>query len=498
MEGKGGAILSKSTFIRGLKCEKSLYLHKRRPFLRDALTPEQLDKFSRGTDVGQYARSLFPGGVNAAPKTHFQMQASVDLTEKLIAEGQKVIYEAAFRHNDVIIALDILVMGENGWNAIEVKSSLAISETYLWDASLQYFVMTGAGVDIADFSIAYINSSYQRSGDLDAGNLFKIESVLAEVLKRKRNIHEKILRLKEVTFLEKAPEVPVGLYCHEPYPCDFIGHCWKKIPAGSVFDLYGLDNETKFSFFNKGLVLASQIPSEELNPLTSARHAESLTSGQLFIDTQKLLDFIGGIQSKAALVWCLFITPALPVREGTMPYQALLVMVGFQDIDNEHGQRVIAIPDGYFSDEIMNEINDVLKNYSTLLTFGSSPGLDALTGHISGAYTTPDAMVQRFPDVVDLAVPFSDFSIVWPTMGQFASPGALLEAFGKQPETVNSKITVLQNGLIPVKVTGEMTRIPDLNYDALKVITCAILNDMAGLLSLIKELISGKNTNSSK
>ncbi|HSV76477.1 MAG TPA: hypothetical protein VLH37_05540 [Bacteroidales bacterium] len=86
MEGKGGAILSKSTFVRGLQCEKSLYLHKQRPFLRDALSPEQLAKFSRGTDVGLYARSLFPGGVNAAPKTHFQMQASVDLETLLMYE----------------------------------------------------------------------------------------------------------------------------------------------------------------------------------------------------------------------------------------------------------------------------------------------------------------------------------------------------------------------------------------------------------------------------
>jgi hypothetical protein len=490
MEGKGGAILSKSTFVRGLQCEKSLYLHKRRPFLRDALSPEQLDKFSRGTDVGQYARSLFPGGVNAAPKTHFQMQASVDLTEKLIAEGQKVIYEAAFRHNDVIIALDILVMGENGWQAIEVKSSMAISETFLWDASLQYYVMSGAGVDVLDFAIAYINSSYQRAGDLDAGKLFKIESVLGEVLKRKQTIHQKVLRLKEVTSLEKAPEVPVGLYCHEPYPCDFIGHCWKKIPAGSVFEVYGLDDEKKFSFFNNGLVQASQIPPEDLNPLTSARHAESIASGLRFIDTQKLISYIGGIHHKAALVWCLYIKPALPIREGTRPYQALPVMVGFQDIDMAHGQRVIGIPDGYITDEIMDEINNVLKNYSTLLTFGNNHGLDALAGHISGSFSTPDAMVQKFPDVVDLSMPFSDFSIVWPKMGPFTSPGALLQALGKQPEPVNPKIKVLQNGQIPLKVAGEMNRIPDINYDALKGITRATLNDMAGLLSLIRELIS--------
>jgi hypothetical protein len=79
----------KSTFIRGLQCEKSLYLHKKRPFLRDRLSPEQLAKFSRGTNVGVYAQELFPGGVDAAPKTHFQMAASVVKTAELMEAGKR-------------------------------------------------------------------------------------------------------------------------------------------------------------------------------------------------------------------------------------------------------------------------------------------------------------------------------------------------------------------------------------------------------------------------
>jgi len=45
-------VLSKSTFIRGNQCLKSLYLNKKRPFLRDKLSPEQLEKFRRGHNVG--------------------------------------------------------------------------------------------------------------------------------------------------------------------------------------------------------------------------------------------------------------------------------------------------------------------------------------------------------------------------------------------------------------------------------------------------------------
>jgi hypothetical protein len=108
------AVLSKSTFIKGLQCEKSLYLHKKRPYFRDALSDELKAKFTRGISVGEFARDLFPGGINAAPPTHFQMAAAAKKTREYIADGHSIIYEAVFEYQQVIIALDILNKA-SGW-----------------------------------------------------------------------------------------------------------------------------------------------------------------------------------------------------------------------------------------------------------------------------------------------------------------------------------------------------------------------------------------------
>lgn len=61
-------ILSKSTFIKGYHCLKSLYLYKNRIFLRDKITAEQRAKFKRGHEVGDLAQDLFPGGIDVSPK----------------------------------------------------------------------------------------------------------------------------------------------------------------------------------------------------------------------------------------------------------------------------------------------------------------------------------------------------------------------------------------------------------------------------------------------
>lgn len=55
--------LSKSLYIRGLQCHKSLFLHKHAPELKDDLDAQAVARFSAGDHVGELAQDLFPGGV---------------------------------------------------------------------------------------------------------------------------------------------------------------------------------------------------------------------------------------------------------------------------------------------------------------------------------------------------------------------------------------------------------------------------------------------------
>jgi len=75
-------ILSKSTFIRGTQCPKSLYLYKNFFNQRDKISAAQEAIFSRGTNVGVLARNIFPGGTDASPKSRLKFSESVLLTQK--------------------------------------------------------------------------------------------------------------------------------------------------------------------------------------------------------------------------------------------------------------------------------------------------------------------------------------------------------------------------------------------------------------------------------
>ncbi len=413
---KSSSILSKSTFIRGLQCEKSLYLHKKRPFLRDRLSPEQLAKFSRGTNVGVYAQELFPGGVDAAPKTHFQMAASVVKTAELMEAGQKIIYEAAFEHEGVIIALDILVKAEGGWKAIEVKSSKGISETYLWDASLQYFIMKGSGIEISDFSIAYINTAFVREGAINPAELFIIESVLHLVLERQEQVGQKIERLKEVVELKSSPPIPIGPQCHKPYPCDFIGHCWKNVPAGSVFDLKGLDEAQKFRYFESGIIKAEDIPETELDEKTTVRQVKSIAMGKAVVDSKELNGFLDQIKMPAAVFSWLDFIPAMPIFEGTRPYQSVPYSFAFKGLEVTANQPVVFTTPAFPEREMLEKILDAMLGFETILVFGPQPDWGFLlknAGAEDALKMKADLVLARS---VDLSLPFNDFSIAWPAM----------------------------------------------------------------------------------
>lgn len=222
-------ILSKSTFMRGCQCTKSLWLHKFKPELKDELEEAQSAIFQQGTDVGMLARQLFPGGVDASPATPFEYQQSVADTARYISDGETVIYEAAFQYDGVLAAIDILVKKKNKWYAYEVKGSTKVKDVFVQDAALQYFVITHAGLALEDICLVHLNNTYIRNGELDMECLFSKPSIKKEILVLQTFIAKKLAELKIVSLLKQMPAIAIGPHCSNPYTCDFTGFCYKDI-----------------------------------------------------------------------------------------------------------------------------------------------------------------------------------------------------------------------------------------------------------------------------
>jgi len=244
-------LLSKSTFIRSNQCLKSLYLNKKRPFLRDKLSPQQRAKFQRGHKIGELAQQLFPGGIDMRPKSPSQYQKRVLEVKHLIdTNSQNIIYEASFQYDQLLAILDIFVKSGDEWTAYEVKSSLGISDTYILDSAFQYYIISNYGIKLKDFNLIHIDPDYEFEGQPEIDKLFKTVSVLEEVLGLQDYVKEQAERAKATLKLEKSPDIEPGDQCTHPYPCDFIGHCWKNYPAEERPKIT-YKNEDFYNFLNK-------------------------------------------------------------------------------------------------------------------------------------------------------------------------------------------------------------------------------------------------------
>ena len=178
----GSHLLSKSSFIKGLQCEKHLYQYKYHYNEMDEFSEMQKAIFQRGTNVGVLAQELFPNGTAGTEGSPPAYKKGLKKTGELIQQGGKIIYEAAFQFNEVLTINDIIVRDGSKWNAYEVKSSTSISETYLNDAALQYYVISNSGIKINDFSIIHINNQYIRKGEHDINELFTIQSDIDSIM----------------------------------------------------------------------------------------------------------------------------------------------------------------------------------------------------------------------------------------------------------------------------------------------------------------------------
>ena len=191
-------MLSKSRIIRGMQCPKSLWLYTHQYDQQDQIGVGQQAIFDTGTNVGELAQELWPGGIDASEGQPYANKKCADCTQELLKQGQEVIYEATFIYNDVLVAIDILAKEIGVWNAYEVKSSTSVKEINYNDASIQYYVIKGAGIELKDISIMHIDTNYVRQGDLNIEALFTKVNVTPVILDQQENIKNIIRDLKEL------------------------------------------------------------------------------------------------------------------------------------------------------------------------------------------------------------------------------------------------------------------------------------------------------------
>jgi predicted RecB family nuclease len=138
--------------------------------------------FDQGHTVGELARQLFPGGV-LVEEDHTQTAQAIDTTQCLVGDGASCLYEAAFRHDGVLVRADAMFKEDGcNWTLVEVKSSTEVKPEYITDLGIQTYVLRGAGLPVTSSRVLHLNNTYTYpGGPYDLGRLFTEVDVTSEV-----------------------------------------------------------------------------------------------------------------------------------------------------------------------------------------------------------------------------------------------------------------------------------------------------------------------------
>ena len=335
--------LSKSKYTAVWQCPKMAWLRK---YMTDAAKPSASaeESMQRGREVGALARGLFGDyvdvtvtGENGCPDLSLMMKRTADQ----IRRGTAVICEAAFEYNGLYCAVDILRREGDGYAIYEVKSSTsADKEIYAADLAYQKYVLSHAGVVIQGTYLVSLNSSYVRNGALELDKLFKITDLSDSVHEQESAIVDNLLVAQTVLSSSAEPSVNLSLACNNPYLCSFFCHCTKHLPSPSIFDIRGLHFKEKLKLYRDGI--CSFEAADASGRIKNAKQKQQVRSylgkEEDRVDVAAIRAFLSGLSYPLYFLDFETMLPAIPIYDGTHPYQMIPFQYSLHYVEQEGGE----------------------------------------------------------------------------------------------------------------------------------------------------------------
>ena len=261
--------LSKTRVLAGLQCPKRLYLQLAAPELAEAPDAALQFRFAQGHEAGRLAQQAFPGGV-VLEAGRDRLDEALARTASLVRDpAVPAIFEATFRHDDVLVRVDVLARGSRGgWRLIEVKSTTRVKEHHLADVAVQRHMLAGCGLDVESASVMHLNREYVYPGGAhDARLLFIVADVTPQVDALTLDLPRLLAELRTALAAATPPEVAPGLQCTKPHRCEFYPRCNVPLPLDDIANLPGLNGKRLDALRARGITRIGELPDDVvLNP----------------------------------------------------------------------------------------------------------------------------------------------------------------------------------------------------------------------------------------
>lgn len=231
--------ISKTDFIRGLQCEKMLWLDAHKP--EEKIIPKEVqERLDQGNEFGDIAMGIFGDFVETTvfkDDGRLYYSKMIESTRLLLDRGEKVICEGAFSWFGNFCATDILKKDGDCYCLYEVKNSAFLKREFLLDLAFQCLILKKCGVKIKDCFLVLNGEKMEAENPKREGQVcverikkenctFEIFCVNKQVKALERIVNDRLFPLGKIKKKDApTPCVAMGEQCEKPYECWYIQYC---------------------------------------------------------------------------------------------------------------------------------------------------------------------------------------------------------------------------------------------------------------------------------
>lgn len=420
-----GSTISKSKYMNGLQCPRLLWFAVKSPEDLPKIEEDKQFIFDQGHEVGDYAKKLFPKGVEITHDKSF-----IEMTRKVVSQ-RDTIFEGAFSYRCTFAKVDILKpVNKDEWDIIEVKSSTQVKDDHIEDVAFQRFVIEGAGLKVRQCHLVYINNEYVRDGDIDPKGFLSETDITDQVAEKLGHVEDNVIRMQKVIDLEKPPTVSIGSHCGKPYDCPLSEKCWSFLPEHNVTELYYF-GQKKYEMLDKHILSIKDLPSGVKLSDKQKIQIAAIESGEPFIDMESIKKFLKSLEYP---VYCLdfeTLTVAIPPFDKARPYQKIPFQFSIHEIQKSDSDvmsyNFLADDRGNFAPALVKALK-VIGPKGTVLAYNMTFEKQVLEVLAELSPEDADWLQCISARLRDLIEPFRTFSYYHPDQHGSCSLKAVLPA----------------------------------------------------------------------
>ncbi len=317
------AMLTKSDYLNGLQCSKFLWVCKNDK--ERIPEPSEIDKakFKEGELVGEYAKKLFPEGVDLSG---LDFKENIRKTKENL--GKRVpIFEAGFimplsNNESVFSRADVLVpVSDSEWDIVEVKMGTKVKDLNIHDVAFQKYVYQEAGLKIRNCYLMHVNNEYVLDKEIIPEDFFVKTDISEKVEEFSIGIKERISKMFRIIESEE-PLFDVQDIKKIEYGNFLLDGFMDSLPENNVFEFYRIRKDKAIKFFEEGIISMGDIP-DNIKLNDKQKIQKEVCLNEKHVNKEKIKSFLDDLNYPLYYLDFETINPCIPKFQGMRPYQRI-------------------------------------------------------------------------------------------------------------------------------------------------------------------------------